>query len=130
MLNEDEHGIKPDDGTAYTTCYDAIAAEVSKINPIIQLVGPEIAGTSGHSADYLIHFLNASNHHPAVPPAVSSYHWGSNAGSGADGRGDGGEEFLRAWESTVTDPNQSPMRSLPSRSSIRQDALKGLLIVL
>ena len=28
VLNEDEHSIQPDDGTAYTTCYDAIAAEV------------------------------------------------------------------------------------------------------
>ena len=28
MLNEDEHGVKPDDGTAYTECYDAIMAEV------------------------------------------------------------------------------------------------------
>jgi len=111
VLNEDEHSIQPDDGTAYTTCYDAIAAEVSKVNPTIQLVGPEIAGTSGHSTEYLLHFLNASNHNPPIPPAVSSYHWGSNAGSGPDGRGSGGEGFLAAWESTVTDPASTPMRA-------------------
>jgi hypothetical protein len=28
VLNEDEHHIAPDDGTAYTTCYDAIMAEI------------------------------------------------------------------------------------------------------
>jgi len=111
VLNEDEHHIEPDDGTAYTQCYDAIAKEVGKVNPTIQLVGPEIAGTSGHSTEYLLHFLNASNHDPPVAPAVSSYHWGSNAGSGPDGKGAGGEKFLEAWESTVSDPNSSPMRA-------------------
>merc|ERR1719261_2359699 len=32
VLNEDEHHIEPDDGTAYTTCFDAISAEVAKVN--------------------------------------------------------------------------------------------------
>ena len=62
VLNEDEHNIEPDDGTAYTTCYDAIKKEVAKVNPTITLVGPEIAGTSGHSTEYLMNFLNASRH--------------------------------------------------------------------
>jgi len=111
VLNEDEHNVAPDDGTAYTTCYDAIAVEITKVNPTIQLVGPEIAGTSGHSTDYLLHFLNASNHNPPVAPAVSSYHWGSNAGSDADGRGTGGESFLTQWEATVTNPEDSPLKA-------------------
>ena len=37
----------PDDGTAYTTCYDAIMAEVHKVNPALPGVGPEIFGASG-----------------------------------------------------------------------------------
>ena len=56
--NEDEHHIQPDDGTAYTTCYDAIMAEIRNPkngnNPTIVGVGPEIAGTSGHATEYLL----------------------------------------------------------------------------
>eukprot|EP01052_Picozoa_sp_SAG31_P050293 SAG31_NODE_11411_length_1033_cov_1.743041_2_plen_54_part_00 len=44
ILNEDEHGIKPDDGTAYTTCFDAVRAQLEKINSTIIPVGPEISG--------------------------------------------------------------------------------------
>ena len=43
VLNEDEHGVKPDDVTAYTTCYDAIMAEVGKVNPTI--VGAWLLGS-------------------------------------------------------------------------------------
>jgi hypothetical protein len=44
---KDEHQIQPDNGAAYTVCYDAIKKEVAKVNPTIVPVGPEIAGTSG-----------------------------------------------------------------------------------
>ena len=47
VLNEDDHGCQPDDGTWYTTCYDAIMSEVKKVNPTIVGVGPEIFGASG-----------------------------------------------------------------------------------
>eukprot|EP01047_Picozoa_sp_COSAG01_P021792 COSAG01_NODE_1275_length_10938_cov_100.784482_16_plen_83_part_00 len=82
MLNEDEHHIAPDDGTAYTMCYDAIMAEVRKAgNAEIVGVGPEIAGTSGHATEYMMHFLDPKNHKgyngtgANVAPTVSSFHW-------------------------------------------------------
>ena len=96
---------------------DAITAEVAKVNPTIQPVGPEIAfqppakGSTSQSLGYLLHFLNASSHHPPGAPAVSSYHWASLADSGVDGRGTGGEKFLNDWEATLTDPDSPPMRS-------------------
>ena len=98
---------------------DAIIAEVAKVNPSIQPVGPEIAfqppakGSTSQSLNYLLHFLNGSNHHPPAAPAISSYHWASLADSGADGRG--GEKFLDDWEATLTDPNSPPMRSRNGR---------------
>ena len=79
VLNEDEHAIKPDNGMAYTVCYDAIKAEVAKVNPTITPVGPEIAGTSGHSWDYMHYFLNASHHADKVRLVSRSIppRWGS-----------------------------------------------------
>jgi hypothetical protein len=113
VLNEDEHGIEPDDGTAYTACYDAIMAEVRNPkngnNPTIVGVGPEIAGTSGHATEYLMHFLDPKNHKgyngagANVAPAVSSYHWGSSASAPAESPA-GGEAFLNDWEKTLADP--------------------------
>eukprot|EP00729_Bicosta_minor_P000930 gene930-18600_t len=97
VLNEDEHGIAPDDGTAYTTCYDAIKIEVAKVNPTITAVGPEIAGTTGHSTEYLLHFLNASNHDDGQPPEVSSYHWAGFATNDST-------TFLDEWEKAFNDP--------------------------
>jgi|EP01046_Picozoa_sp_COSAG06_P007004 hypothetical protein len=63
-------------------------------NEDIVLVGPEIAGTSGHATEYLLYHLNASNHDPPVPPQVSSYHWGSSADNSS------AEGFLSSWEKT------------------------------
>ena len=37
-------------------------AEVHKVNPTIVGVGPEIAGTSGHATEYMMHFLDPANH--------------------------------------------------------------------
>ena len=67
-------------------------------NEDIVLVGPEIAGTSGHATEYLLYHLNASNHDPPVPPQVSSYHWGSSASNSS------AEGFLSSWEKTYNDP--------------------------
>ena len=95
ILNEDEHGIQPDNGQAYVQCYDAMEKEIRKQgNEDIVLVGPEIAGTSGHATEYLLYHLNASNHDPPVPPQVSSYHWGSSADNSS------AEGFLSSWEKT------------------------------
>ena len=142
VLNEDEHHIAPDDGTAYTACYDAIMAEIRNPKngapvglfyiaraPNLRLktrngtgnnqeivgVGPEIAGTSGHSMEYMMHFLDPANHKgytgksgarslPAdLTPAVSSFHWAASASAPADAPA-GGEKFLESWESSLNDP--------------------------
>ena len=79
ILNEDEHSIKPDDGTAYTTCYDAVRAQLEKINSTIIPVGPEISGGCsypGDQFDYLSHVLNHSNHKDDYAPLIGSYHIG------------------------------------------------------
>jgi len=158
VLNEDEHHIQPDDGTACklgtlspvsfpirreglpfltmlaantappsrppssfpfsprsadTTCYDAIMAEVRNPkngnNRDIVGVGPEIAGTSGRSTEYIMHFLDPKNHKgykgvgKGEVPKVSSFHWGGSASAPADAP-EGGEKFLDEWESALNDP--------------------------
>jgi len=50
---KDEHQIQPDNGAAYTVCYDAIKKEVAKVNPTIVPVGPEIARCS--FSDRILH---------------------------------------------------------------------------
>ena len=61
-----------------------------KNNPTITGVGPEIAGTSGHATEYMMHFLNPANHKgytgtgANVAPTVSSFHWGTSASAPAD----------------------------------------------
>jgi hypothetical protein len=54
VLNEDEHHIQPDNGQAYTQCFDAVMREVRKVNGSIQGVGPEVAGASGAATSYLM----------------------------------------------------------------------------
>jgi len=44
VLNEDEYHTPPGDGVQYTMCWDAWKREIRKVNPSIQLVGPETAG--------------------------------------------------------------------------------------
>jgi hypothetical protein len=81
ILNEDEHFIKPDDGTAYDTCYDAISSAVAKVNPAIVPIGPEICGPSTKTADgewhlnFILHHLDPSKHVGGKAPAVASFHW-------------------------------------------------------
>ena len=106
ILNEDEHSIQPDDGTAYTTCFDAVRAQLEKINSTIIPVGPEISGgcsckssqdiaerllrdfsaklnvslraDPGDQFDYLSHVLNHSNHKDDYAPLIGSYHIGAS----------------------------------------------------
>ena len=46
VLNEDEYHTPPGGGLQYTTCFDAWKSEIGKVNPAVQLVGPETAGGS------------------------------------------------------------------------------------
>ena len=93
VLNEDEHHIQPDNGVAYTVCYDAIKHAVAAANPSIVPIGPEII--NGHPLEYMKYFLNKSNHDDKEEPLVSSYHWGTSA------TGPTGETFFTSWDAFV-----------------------------
>lgn len=98
VLNEDEHGIKPGNGVAYTTCYDAIKVEVTKVNPKIVLVGPEIVG-GGWSWPYMKYFLDKANHKDGQAPPVASWHWFGGYIANATG-----EDIMDRWLHDLTDP--------------------------
>jgi len=49
VLNENEYNTPPGNGVVYTLCWDAWKREIAKVNPKLQLVGPEIAMGSGAS---------------------------------------------------------------------------------
>jgi hypothetical protein len=101
ILNEDEHGIKPEGGVAYTTCYDAVRRQLLKINSSIIPVGPEISGGCsypGGQFDYLAHFLNKSNHVDEYEPLIGSYHIGIN-GDGMTN--DNAESFFTSWDNAL-----------------------------
>jgi len=56
ILNEDEHGIQPEGGVAYTTCFDAVHEELQRINPQVIAIGPEISESCSYPSeqfDYL-----------------------------------------------------------------------------
>lgn len=75
VLNEDEHALAPDQGQMYTTCFDAIKAEVTKNNPSIISVGPELCWVcTKDPLSYMKYFLNASNHDDGLAPPITSYH--------------------------------------------------------
>ena len=96
VLNEDEHAIKPENGPAYTTCYDAIKIEVEKVNKKVTLVGPEVVMEWG----YMEYFLKAENHADKQAPPVASYHW-----FGGMVNNNTGEDFMTRWMSDYWDPN-------------------------
>ena len=93
VLNEDEHHIaepgEPDNGEAYTMCYDAIKIEVRKVNPNVVLVGPEICC---RGPEFLQYFLNASNHADGQAPSMASYHQAVTAD------GDTAGSFFTQWD--------------------------------
>ena len=113
VLNEDEHHLQPGNGVAYTTCYDAIKAEVAKVNPAVILVGPEII--NGHPLAYMNYFLNGSNHADGQVPLIASYHWGTSK-SGKDAAG-----FFTDWDGflkSTVDPIGDFKRQLGSATEL------------
>ena len=73
--NEDEHSL----GAATIPCYDAVVAEVARINPSIVPVGPELVGDDPTQSALLRQFLNSSNHANGRAPPVVSFHLGSDS---------------------------------------------------
>ena len=96
--NEDEHGIRPEGGIAYTRCFDAVRRQLQKINPRIIPVGPEISGDCsypGAQFNYLSYYLNKSNHAGNYAPEIGSYHIGING----DGLSTAGSEgYYTQWD--------------------------------
>jgi len=83
VLNEDEYQTPPGGGVQYTVCWDAWREEIAKVNPTIQLVGPETTN-GGPSADvqlaYSLYFMNGYGNfdiifvHLTRDPEVSVVH--------------------------------------------------------
>ena len=99
ILNEDEHGIKPEGGVAYTTCFDAVRKQLEGINPTLRLVGPEISGSGSYPSsqfDYLAYFMNKSHHVASVEPLLASYH------VGLKGDNSSAEGFFTQWDSVLS----------------------------
>ena len=90
ILNENEHSL--DANTIL--CYDAIVAEVKKINPDIVPVGPELVGDDPTQSALLHDFLNSSNHRDNRAPPVVSYHLGS----------DSQDDFWSDWDGFLYGP--------------------------
>ena len=77
---------------AYTQCFDAIKTEVSKVNPKTVLVGPEIAG----NLNYLLYFLNGTNHADGEAPPIASYHQAMSFGNAS------AESGFRQWDGILS----------------------------
>ena len=76
VLNENERHVLPRDGVRnsaqYTRCFDAIRAAVERIDPTIQLAGPEIV--LGGQGAYTHYFLDPANHKDGRAPEIISNH--------------------------------------------------------
>jgi len=68
--------------------------KVAKVNPTIIPVGPEICCKG---PEFLLYFLNASNHADGMAPKVSSYHQAQNAVNSS------AATFFSQWDSTFHD---------------------------
>ena len=106
VLNEDEYSTPPGGGVVYTACWDAWRREIAKVNPAMQLVGPEIVMGSGAAVGssewrYTTYFMNGSNHADGAPPPFISNHLGF---SGSDG--DFGSFFssIDSWVANFAGP--------------------------
>jgi hypothetical protein len=93
VLNEDEHHLAPDHGPAYVQCFDAIAAEVARVNPRTVLVGPEEVADN----EMMLYFLNGSNHVNDQVPKVASYHAGMRADNAS------APTFFDQWDKQLVD---------------------------
>jgi hypothetical protein len=109
IFNEDERHLQPGLGVAYTTCFDAIKAELAAVNPAQVLVGPEICfpvpwGVQEGPMQWVRHFMNGSNHADGEAPAVVSYHLGLRGTSHSDGTSAHAAYFTQwdlFWNSTI-----------------------------
>jgi len=73
-------GMGPGDNAAveYTKCYDAIAREVKKVNPSLQLIGPELGPEDWYkenSTGFIEYFLQGQHHDTGTPPELVSFHY-------------------------------------------------------
>ena len=77
VLNEDEHGLKPGLGLAYTACFDAIKAEVAKIHPTLPMIGPEVCfpqpWADPSALEWIRYVINGTNHADGQPPPLVTY---------------------------------------------------------
>lgn len=73
VLNEVdfEHQMAPE---TYTHAYDAIVAELQKVQPGTKFIGTALA-LPGLRPDYFEYFLNPNNHRAGVPLEYISYHF-------------------------------------------------------
>eukprot|EP01051_Picozoa_sp_SAG22_P002891 SAG22_NODE_134_length_18372_cov_33.054944_11_plen_673_part_00 len=101
VLHEDEHGLKPGLGVAYTTCFGAVKAEVAKINPALPLMGPEVCfpepWADPSALEWIRYFINGTNHADGRAPPVVSYHLGLRGSSNPDGSS-GHASFFSQWD--------------------------------
>lgn len=98
ILNEDEHGIKPEGGVAYTTCFDAVRHELARINSTVIPVGPEISGHCdypGKQSEWLAYFMDRRHHTDGFAPPIGSYHM-SVSGDNATSEG-----FYTQWDAAL-----------------------------
>jgi hypothetical protein len=98
ILNEDEHQIRPERGVAYTTCFDAVRAQLRQINSTIIPIGPEISGQCQYPSSefqYLKYFMDPAHHTDKFTPPVGSYHIGISAGNSTL------EQFYTQWDSAL-----------------------------
>jgi len=73
VLNEQDEGMAHQlNPQVYTALYDAIVAEVRKVDPSMKFSGLAMADAS--SLHYFEYFLNAKNHKPGIPLDMVSYH--------------------------------------------------------
>jgi hypothetical protein len=73
VLNEIdiEHELTPQQ---YTAIYDAVVADLRKLDPGMKFSGLALAGPSDHP-EYIAYFLDRKNHQPGIPLDLLSYHF-------------------------------------------------------
>ncbi len=105
--NEDEHSL----GAATIPCYDAVVAEVARINPSIVPVGPELVGDDPTQSALLRQFLNSSNHADGRAPPVVSFHLGS----------DSQDAFWSDWDGFLYGPQKCDEKTTECTGVVTED---------